>query len=110
MYTTACSRGESVNMGRLEATMTVEAELRVPTATVQLVNVQFSEPSSGQMREVEDYRLDLCLTPRPRNARVCYSDRWAPHRFEPLGPVWLAAPGARVAARPGRGRRPRAPG
>ena len=94
-------------MGRLEATMTVEAELRVPTATVQLVNFQFFEPISGQMREVEDYRLDLCLTPRPRNARVCYSDRWAPHRFEPLGPVWLVPPGERLATCSDGGRRQR---
>jgi AraC family transcriptional regulator len=87
--------------------MTVEAELRVPSATVQLVNFQFFEPVSGPMREVEDYRLDLCLTPRPRNARVCYSDRWSPQRYEPLGPVWLVPPGERLATCSDGGRRQR---
>jgi AraC family transcriptional regulator len=78
--------------------MTIEAELRVPVATVQVVHYVFVEPVSGAMREDQDYRLDLCLTPRPRNARACYSDRWAPHRFERLGPVWLLPPGETLQA------------
>jgi AraC family transcriptional regulator len=86
-------------MERLEqAQMTIEAELRVPVATVQVVHYVFVEPVSGAMREDQDYRLDLCLTPRPRNARACYSDRWAPHRFERLGPVWLLPPGETLQA------------
>lgn len=87
--------------------MTVEAELRVPAATVQLVHFLFVEPISGAMRETEDYRLDLCLTPRPRNARVCYSDRWSPHRFERLGSVWLLPPGETLQACSDGGRRQR---
>jgi AraC family transcriptional regulator len=81
-----------------QAQMTIEAELRVPVATVQVVHYVFVEPVSGAMREDQDYRLDLCLTPRPRNARACYSDRWAPHRFERLGPVWLLPPGETLQA------------
>src|ERR1700731_4426642 len=75
-----------------QAQMTIEAELRVPVATVQVVHYVFVEPVSGAMREDQDYRLDLCLTPRPRNARACYSDRWAPHRFERIGNVFLLPP------------------
>jgi AraC family transcriptional regulator len=78
--------------------MTIEAELRVPAATMQVVHYLFVEPVSGAMREDQDYRLDLCLTPRPRNARACYSDRWAPHHFERLGPVWLLPPGETLQA------------
>src|SRR5262249_42885163 len=86
-------------MGRPEnGLMTVEAALRVPAATVQLVHFLFVEPIAGDLRQDEDYRLDLCLTPRPRNARACYSDRWAPHRFERLGPVWLLPPGETLQA------------
>ena len=72
--------------------MTIESELRVPVATVQLVKFHFVEPIAGALREEEAYRLDLCLTPRPRNARACYSDRWAPHRFERIGNVFLLPP------------------
>ncbi len=78
--------------------MTIEAELCVPAATMQVVHYLFVEPVSGAMREDQDYRLDLCLTPRPRNARACYSDRWAPHHFERLGPVWLLPPGETLQA------------
>jgi AraC family transcriptional regulator len=91
--------GDICQMERPEqAQMTIEAELRVPVATVQVVHYVFVEPVSGAMREDQDYRLDLCLTPRPRNARACYSDRWAPHRFERLGPVWLLPPGETLQA------------
>jgi len=87
--------------------MTVEAELRVPAATVQVVHYLFVEPIAGALREDEDYRLDLCLTPRPRNARACYSDRWAPHHFERLGPVWFLPPGETLQACSDGGRRQR---
>jgi AraC family transcriptional regulator len=87
--------------------MTVEAELRVPAATVQLVHFLFTEPISGAMREDEEYRLDLCLTPRPRNARARYPDRWSPHRFEHLGSVWLLPPGENLQACSDGGRRQR---
>jgi AraC family transcriptional regulator len=87
--------------------VTIEAELRVPAATLQVVHYLFVEPISGALREDEDYRLDLCLTPRPRNARACYSDRWAPHRFERLGAVWLLPPGETLQACSDGGRRQR---
>jgi AraC family transcriptional regulator len=87
--------------------MVVEAELRVPAATLQLVQYVFVAPVSGALHESEEYRLDLCLTPRPRNARACYSDRWGPHRFERLGPVWLLPPGQTLQACSDGGRRQR---
>ena len=52
------------------ALMVVEAELTVPVATLQLVQYVFVAPVSGALHENEEYRLDLCLTPRPRNARA----------------------------------------
>jgi AraC family transcriptional regulator len=87
--------------------MTVEAELRVPAATLQLVHFRFVEPIAGALHEDENYRLDLCLTPRPLNARACYSQRWSPQRFEPLGPVWLLPPGQMLQACSDGGRRQR---
>jgi AraC family transcriptional regulator len=79
--------------------MTIEAELRVPVATVQLVHFNFVEPFQSALREEQAYRLDLCLTPRLRNARACYSDRWAPHRFERIGNVFLLPPRQAMQAR-----------
>jgi AraC family transcriptional regulator len=54
--------------------MTIDAELRVPVATVQLVHFNVIEPADDILHEEEAYWLDLCLSPRPRNARACYRD------------------------------------
>lgn len=79
--------------------MTIEAELRVPVATVQIVHFHLVEPVERALREENAYRVDLCLTPRLGNARACYSDRWAPHRFERIGKVFLLPPGETMQAR-----------
>jgi AraC family transcriptional regulator len=90
-------------MGRPEELMTVQAELRVPVATVQLVRFQFDEPVAGVLRD-DGYRLDLSLTPRVRNARACYSDHWGPDRFERIGALFMAPPGEAMDARSDGGR------
>jgi len=77
---------------RPEELMTVEAEIRVPMATTRLVRFHVTEPADNIMREEEAYWLDMCLTPRPRNARACYRDHWGPHRFERIGSVFLLPP------------------
>lgn len=79
--------------------MTVTAELRVPVATTRLVRFDMAGPVDNTLRDEESYWLDLCLTPRPRNARACYRDRWSPHRFERLGRVFLLPPRETMLAR-----------
>lgn len=76
-----------------EYLVTVEAELRAPVATAQVVHFLSAQPADNVMRKEDVYRLDLCLSPRPRNARACYSDHWNPHRFERIGNVFLVPPG-----------------
>lgn len=76
----------------IEEVMKVEAEIRVPVATAQLVRFNVIAPADNIMREKDAYWLDLCLTPRPRNARACYRDHWSPHRFERIGNVFLVPP------------------
>jgi len=84
--------------------MTIEAELRVPVATAQLVRFCIEAPADHILREDEAYWLDLCLTPRPRNTRACYRDRWAPDHFEPIGDVFLVPPGETVRTKSDGGR------
>jgi AraC family transcriptional regulator len=83
--------------------MRVHAELRVPQATVQIVRFDIHSPFFNAMTTSPDYRLDLCLTPRPGNARACFRDRWGPHRFEPLGDLFLVPPDHRMDTRGERG-------
>ena len=86
-------------IGLGDQVMTIEAELRASTATIQVVHFHLLEPVERALREERAYRLDLCLTPRLLNARACYSDRWAPHRFERIGKVFLLPPGETMQAR-----------
>ena len=84
-------------MGAIDL-MTIEGELRVPAATAQLVRFNFPEPIETVMRDTGSYRVDLCLTPRPGNARACYRERWGAHRFEPIGALFLVPPGETMVA------------
>ncbi len=70
--------------------MTVDAELSVPTATVQVVRFDIANPGENSVCR-DFYWLDLAVTPR-NNARACFKNHWAPHRFEPLGRVFMAPP------------------
>jgi AraC family transcriptional regulator len=79
--------------------MTIDAEIRVPVATAQLARFHVTEPADNVIREDEMYWLDLCLTPRPRNARACYREHWGPHRFERIGNVFLLPPGQTMQAK-----------
>jgi AraC family transcriptional regulator len=76
--------------------MRVEAELRVPLATSQLIHFNITTPSDDIFLEKDGDWLDLCLTPRPRNARACYREHWSPHRFERLGDVFLVPAGKAI--------------
>ena len=78
--------------------MTIEHELRAPVATAQLVRFQFPRPVDNVLHDRDRYRLDLCLTPRPGNARACYPDRWQAQRFEPIGNIFLVPPGEHLLA------------
>lgn len=82
----------------------IEAEIRVPVATAQLVRFHIAEPADDLLCEDEAYWLDLCLTPRPRNARACYRDRWAPDHFERIGDAFLVPPGETMRAKSDGGR------
>ena len=83
---------------------TIQAELRAPAAIAQLVQFTVPEPADDVLCTDETYWLDLCLTPRPRNARACYCDRWAPDHFERIGEIFLVPPGESIRAKSDGGR------
>jgi hypothetical protein len=55
--------------------MTTEGELRAPVATARLVRFNFPEPVETVVRDSGTYRVDLCLTPRPRHASASNQPR-----------------------------------
>jgi AraC family transcriptional regulator len=75
------------------ASVIVNAELRVPVATAQICRFEMDGSTDSTFTVKDSYWLDLCLTPRPNNSRARYADRWAPHRFERVGSVFMAPPG-----------------
>lgn len=78
--------------------MTIEGELHGPVASAQLVHFDFPAPIDNVMQDNDAYRVDLCLTPRPRNARACYPQRWGAQRFERIGDVFMVPPGEALLA------------
>lgn len=82
--------------------MRVETEIQTPIATAQIAHFHMVEPADSLLC-ADSFRLDLCLTPRPLNARGCYRDHWAPHRFERLGTLFALPPGETMHARSDRG-------
>jgi AraC family transcriptional regulator len=83
----------------LDEMLKVGAEVRVPVATAQLVQFHFTDPIDIVMMDRDAYWLDLCLQPRPRNARACYLDHWTSQRFERIGKVYLLPPGETIHTR-----------
>jgi AraC family transcriptional regulator len=82
----------------------VEAELRVPGAMIQIMRFAMPDSFRTLHKSTGDYRIDLCLTPRPRGARACFPEKWGPHRFEPVGDIFLAPPGHSIDFRGEHGR------
>jgi len=76
----------------------VDAELRLGLGRVQLVRESWQQPIDifGSSHQ---HRLELVLLPRLMNARGCFPDDWGPHRFEPMGPLFLLPAGHRVHAK-----------
>lgn len=85
-------------------TMEVDAELSAPGMIAQIARFIIPSPTAALMRDDRVYQLNMCLTPRPLNARGCYRGHWGPHRFDRLGDVFLLPPGEDLLIRGGSGK------
>jgi AraC family transcriptional regulator len=72
--------------------MEARAELRSPSALVQLVHYDFATPPDSMLRVDGKFRIELCLTSRHRSSRACFRDHWSENRFERIGPLFLVPP------------------
>jgi len=79
--------------------ISIEAELHAPTADVHLCRFDLADPVESVVPEQDCFWLDMCLTPRLKDARACFPDLWGPNRFERLGKVYVLPPGHEVHAR-----------
>jgi AraC family transcriptional regulator len=76
-----------------EATILVDAELRGKAVVAQLVRYDIPAPTESTLCDPGCYQINMCLTPRPLNARACYHRHWGPHRFERLGDTFMIPAG-----------------
>jgi len=76
-----------------KATELVDAKLVCDSLTARIVRYDIPVPTGGILRDDARYLINMCLTPRPQNARAGYRDRWGPHRLERLGDIFLVPPG-----------------
>lgn len=85
-------------------TITIEQELRLPTAAIQLIRMDFSEPVNDFQSAGDAMLVDLCLTPRPAGAEARFTNHWSPVRFMPVGQTFVVPPGEVLQFRAPRGR------
>lgn len=83
---------------RHSAGFSVEAEIRLPIATVQLARFDLPEPQCAVMHEQDSFWLDLCLSPRPENA-CAFFEGSGTRQYAPIGDILLVPPGRRIRTR-----------
>jgi AraC family transcriptional regulator len=84
--------------------VTIEAELHLPIAKVELIQIDLAAPIENVLRVDDAYRIDLSLTPRLPGTRFSFSDRWSSHRFVAAGRVFVLPPNEPLRVRSGVGR------
>ena len=86
-------------MDRSAAQLITSSEIQVSQAVARVAQLNLVGPTDRLLRNTDRYRLDLCLSPRSKNARACFSEHWAPRRFEPIGKLFVVPPGEVIQAR-----------
>ena len=66
----------------------IEAEVPLRIGRVRLVRKVWSGPIDV-LGTSHMHHLELALLPVPSTARGCFPDQWGPHRFEPIGELFL---------------------
>ncbi|MBC2669551.1 helix-turn-helix transcriptional regulator [Novosphingobium piscinae] len=92
-------QGSPAPIGRAAVT----AELCLPSASVRLLSLDLVRSGYRQLREAGAYRLDLSLDPRLPGTAVRFTDRWAAHRYEPVGRLFVLPPDETMLVRNGLG-------
>ncbi len=84
--------------------LAIDAEWQGASLSAQLVRFDIPVPTDSLIAAEPFYQINMCLTPRPLNARACYRRRWGPNRFERLGDIFMVPPGEQLQFRGDSGR------
>jgi AraC family transcriptional regulator len=74
--------------GPRDRVMQIDAELTMRIGRVQLVRNRWDAPID-RCGTADRHHLELSLLPRSGEPRGCFPDHWGPHRFEPMGDLFL---------------------
>ncbi len=77
----------------------VDAELIGRALEARIVRYDIPAPIGGMLHDEHRYRINMCLTPRPLQARAGYPERWGKHRLDRLGDIFLIPPGETLQVR-----------
>jgi AraC family transcriptional regulator len=89
--------------GALSGSTLLHAHANVASASVEVWDFDLFAPQLRLLREDRDFRLDLCVNGRLPDARLRFTDRWASHRFEAPGKLFLLPPNETLHVRSGVG-------
>jgi AraC family transcriptional regulator len=101
---TAFNQGHTIAVTSAQhPSITIEAEARGRVLSAQVVGFHIPHPTESVLRDDDAYQLNFCLTPRPLYTRASYHRHWGPHRYEPLGEIFLIPPGEELHIKGGAG-------
>jgi AraC family transcriptional regulator len=83
--------------------MTLEAELRLPAASVEIWQFELVEQVHNVLQDGDSFHLDLCLTPRIPDSGISFSDRSASNHFKRPGKIFVIPPGKPLRVKSGVG-------
>jgi AraC family transcriptional regulator len=76
----------------------LEAEITTAAGGIEVVRRSWVD-AIDIFGSPDRHRIELSLLPRSRDARGCFPERWGPHRFEPIGELFLLPAGQLVHAK-----------
>jgi AraC family transcriptional regulator len=86
-----------------QPSVTIEAQAQSSLLRAQIVGFHIPRPTDSVLRDDRAYQLNFCLTPRPLYTRAAYPAHWGPHRYDPLGEIFLVPPGEELHIKGGAG-------
>jgi AraC family transcriptional regulator len=78
--------------------LNIDAELPLSVGSIQIKRQSWREPID-RMAISQTHHLELSLLPRSEEARANFPNHWGPHRFEPIGELFLFPGGELVHAK-----------
>lgn len=78
---------------------TVDVRLQTGIGEVSVIRERFHAPFDSVGRGKASHHLQLSLLPFPQASTACFEDLWSPHRFEPMGHLFLLPADSRLRTR-----------